>query len=116
MRDPAVVTLNADGEYYLNDVATALIIGVSAETLRAHAVRDENGRDAFRLPETLVRSGRRRTREFGLMTGTTEPDMGDALIHYANQEGVELIFEDATGERITLSAPAFWRNGGAPTN
>ncbi|OUC77284.1 hypothetical protein CA982_17820 [Gordonia lacunae] len=98
-------------------MATALIIGVSAETLRSHAVRDDHGRAAYRLPETLIRSGRRRTREFGEMTGTTEPDMGDALIHFANLEGVELIFEDATGERITLSAPGFWRrNGGAPTN
>ncbi|MGW6034702.1 hypothetical protein ACWFOS_13645 [Gordonia terrae] len=111
-----MVKREADGEYYLNDVATALLLGISAETLRSHA-QTQGGRVAYDLPETVTQSGRRRVKEFGAATGTTEPDMGDALIHFANLEGVELIFEDATGERITLSAPGFWRrNGGAPTN
>ncbi|MCF3940914.1 hypothetical protein [Gordonia tangerina] len=111
----AFVKREADGEYYLNDAATALLMGVNPDVLTQHYQRS-GSRDAMSLPVTLRQAGIRRNKEFAALTNSAEPDMGDALIHYAQQDGVELIFEDATGERITLAPKPFWRRDGGDSH
>lgn len=110
--DTAVVKYDADGEYYLNDAATALLFGVTLDVLNEY-VRVEGGRTAYRVPETLRRNGIRRRKEYEAAAGIDEPDMGEALIHYARTDGVELVYEDVDGKRTTVVPKPFWRNGGA---
>ncbi|MDL9944278.1 hypothetical protein QSJ19_01500 [Gordonia sp. ABSL11-1] len=108
----AFVKREPDGEYYLNHAATALLMGVDPSVLMQYYRDAGAGQAIYALPDTLRQAGIRRSKEFAAMTDSAEPDMGDALIYYARQDGVELVFEDMTGERITLCAKPFWRRDG----
>lgn len=108
----AVIKYDADGEYYLNDAATALLFGITLDVLNEY-VRVEDGRTLYRIPDMMRQSGIRRRKEYEAAAGIDEPDMGQSLIHYARTDGVELVYEDADGERTVVVPKPFWRNGGA---
>ncbi|MGW6035294.1 hypothetical protein ACWFOS_16710 [Gordonia terrae] len=113
MTEPAVIKLDANGDYYFNDAATALLLGINVDTLRTLA-DDAGCRTPDELPDDVIKSGRRRAKEFAAATGAEDPDVGAALIFYANREGVELIYEDAEGERFPLATPTEPNGGDAP--
>lgn len=104
MTETAVIKLETDGQYFFNDAATALLLGINVETLRTLAA-EAGCRTPDELPDGVIKSGRRRAKEFAAASGAEEPDVGEALIFYAKREGVELIYEDAEGERFTLAPP-----------
>lgn len=109
-KETAVIKLEPDGQYFFNDAATALLLGISVDTLRTLAA-EAGCRTPDELPDEVIKSGLRRAKEFAAASGAQDPDVGEALIYYAKKEGVELIYEDADGERFTLASPT-GRNGG----
>ncbi|MDS1115300.1 hypothetical protein RD149_16195 [Gordonia westfalica] len=113
MSETAVIKLEQDGHYYFNDAASALLLGISVDTLRALA-NDAGCREPSELPESVIKNGRRRAKEFGAATGTEQPDIGEVLIHFARREGAELVYEDADGERFTLTSATGQDGGAAP--
>ncbi|MGW0455269.1 hypothetical protein [Gordonia sputi] len=114
MGETAVIKYDADGEYYLNDAAAALMFGVTLDVLERH-VSSEGGRTSHLIPETLRRSGIRRRKEYEAAVGMEEPDFGETLIYYARIDGVELVYEDAAGARTVVVPKPFWRKEGGDT-
>ncbi|RPA64901.1 hypothetical protein EF294_07405 [Gordonia oryzae] len=95
-----------DGEPTLNEVAAALLFGISVDALRSYATKRDDGTTAFKLPAVVAANGRARTREFARLTGTEDdPDIWDALRYYARQEGVGLVFVAEDGQRRTIEEP-----------
>lgn len=94
------------GEPSLNEVATALLFGISTDALRSYATTTDDGRTIFTLPDVVLANGRVRTQEFARMSGTEDdPDMWEALRYYARQEGVGLVFVTEEGERRVIEEP-----------
>lgn len=61
----------------------AALLGVSAEEL--HAEYERQGRpERFEVPETWVKNGRRRSKEYQAATGRN--DMSGAIAHYSDRK------------------------------
>ena len=71
------------GEPMLSADGMALLFGVPADEIRAHAREHGNGPDA--LPDAWARQGRRRAAEARAATG--DDSMHAALMYYAQQTG-----------------------------
>lgn len=73
----------ATGEVMLSADGMALLFGVPADEIRAHA--REHGNDPVALPDAWARHGRRRAAEARAATG--DDSMHAALMYYAQQTG-----------------------------
>lgn len=99
--EPAILQLRPDGEVLMNDRCTALMLGVSVEALGCY-IREGGGRTSYSLPPLVIKNGIRRRKEFEAITGRIDIDLRAALMYWAWLEGVELVCDDAEGQRVVL--------------
>ena len=91
----AEIRMQPDGEFYMNDVCTALLFGVSVESLKFQI--GKHGRGAMALTPLMRQSGIRRRKHYEAIAGSDEVDVIDLLKYYARLDGVELVLRSSEG-------------------
>ena len=91
-----------DGDIYMNDVCTALMFGVSVESLTFQI--EKHGRGSMALTPLMQQSGVRRRKHYEAVIGSDEIDILGLLSYYARLEGVGLIYDNGEGVVRTLVA------------
>lgn len=108
MTRTAVIRMDGDEPHFDRD-CMRLVFGLS----EAEADQFEVEPDLWELPRHVVRRGHRRRLAYLKRTRTLRirrPEVVPLLVHYAQREGVRLVYESAEGITQVLV-----EGGGAPT-